>query len=192
MAESHSIIKSITGFIKDHLKIVNAQPEIKIEFDRSFVPLEYKQALRQIWEEILKDLDENPRLVLSREWTDLTWMWERYEKISIKEDNILLELSGAKYPMPGSKPPKAEETRLSRSEYSDGQITAMLPGFLNSLTTATPEKKRAVFISVSAAVRSEVTDDELVRKVADDVMQRLVLRKLIKGEEEKEEILRSS
>lgn len=32
------------------------------------------------------------------------------------------------------------------------------------------------------SVRGEVTDDELVRRVGDEVMQRLVLRSLVKGE----------
>lgn len=174
------IINSVTEFIKRALKTVEAQPGIKIEFDSSSVPFEYKQALRETWEEILKELDENPGLVLKREWSDYKWSWERVERISIREDNIVLELSGPKYPMPGSKPVEQEEAKMTQVEYSDQNITQMLPQFLNHLSTASPDKKRAVYISVSAAVRGEVTDDELVRKVGDDVMQRLVLRSLIK------------
>lgn len=174
------IINSITEFIKHHLKTVEVQPEIKIDFDRSFVTFEYKQVMREMWEEILKELDENPGLVLKREWSDNKWSWDRAERISIREGNIVLELYGAKYPMPGSKPIETEGVKQSQVEYSDNNITQILPQFLNYLSTASPDKKRAVLISVSAAVRGEVTDDELVRKVGDDVMQRLVLRSLIK------------
>ena len=174
------IINSITEYIVQHLRTVNAQPEININFERNYISFDYKQALRAMWEDILKELDENPGLVLSREWINYDYSWERFEKIQIRENNIVLELSGSRYPMPGSKPIKTEEAKMSQAEYSDQNIIQMLPQFLNHLSTATPEKKRAVFISVSAAVRGEVTDDELVRKVGDDVMQRLVLRNLVK------------
>lgn len=179
-----SIINSITSFIKNHLKTIEAQPEIQIVFSPSFTSEDYKQALREMWEEILKELEVNPQAVLNREWTNYEWLWERIEKIKVKEDNVVLELIGPKYPMPGSRVIKPEEPKQSQVEYSDQNITLMLPQFLNHLSTASPDKKRAVFISVSAAVRGEVTDDELVRKVGDDVMQRLVLlRSLIKEPE---------
>ncbi len=178
-----SIINSITSFIKNHLKTIEAQPEIQIVFSPSFTSEDYKQALREMWEEILKELEVNPQAVLNREWTNYEWLWERIEKIKVKDDNVVLELIGPKYPMPGSRFIKPEEPKMSQVEYSDQNITQMLPQFLNHLSNATREKKRAVFISVSAAVRGEVTDDELVRKVGDDVMQRLVLRSLIKEPE---------
>jgi hypothetical protein len=178
MAESNKLIKSITGFIKDHLKTVNVQPEIKIDFDPSFISDDYRLALRETWNDILKEVDENPQIVLKRKWNNYEWNWERNEDIDIKEDNIVLKLTSPKYPMVGSKSLNANEPIKTQVQTSEDSLSAMLPNFLHNLALATPEKKRAVYISVSAAVRGEVTDDELVRKVADDVMQRLVLKKL--------------
>lgn len=176
----NKLLETVAGFLKGHLISVQAQPEINVDFGASYnVSREHKLALRTQWEDLLKEFEAAPKVVVKRSWSEFTWSWERREHIEARIDGIILELRGPEYPMPGTKPAQ-QEVSMTEESHATKRIDEALPIVLNFLGHASPEKKQAVLSAVSYAIRGTVSDDELIRKVSDDVIRTLSLRGLLK------------
>lgn len=120
------MFEKVAQFFQQRKTEVRIQPEIQIDY-HAYAPDDVKVALKDQWEQLLKEIEKNPEMVKSRAWLSWGNGSNRKEEIVVVIDNVLIKLEGPDYSNPNYRP-SGEPPRISPQE----QANENLDGFISS------------------------------------------------------------
>jgi hypothetical protein len=91
------MLEKIVKFFQSRTMSMEIQPTIRVSY--SSWEAEINLALKEEWEDLLKELDENPKIIKNRKWTSYSGDM-RQEEMILQIDGIVIELTGPRYPDP--------------------------------------------------------------------------------------------
>lgn len=118
------MFERIVQFFKARKVTTAIQPKIEVDYGYySYYHEAIELALKQQWEELLQELEAEPSLVKSREWSSYTTSdGKRHENIILEIDGVVLRLEGPYYADPDWKkplPPTPKSEEQSANEAID-------------------------------------------------------------------------
>jgi hypothetical protein len=147
------MFEKVFEFFKTRKTTTEIQPDISIDYGLICVGDDVEAILRQQWEGLLVEIEQNPSIeLIKRTWSSYGGR-ERYEQITLSIDSVRLKLRGVRYPDPAwTEPHREHRTETEQgNDTIDSLIsqTAMVWGL-----THCSERKYEAFIEFLKATRA--------------------------------------
>jgi len=150
------MFERVIQFFKSRKTVASVQPRIDVNY-WSYGDEAISLELRKQWEALLKELESDPSIIKSREWSTYTHDGTRKEEIVIDLDGVIIKLEGPYYPDPDwTKPqPVSPKTETEKGNEAVDQLIARTE-MLWGITHCSERKFEALieFLKATRASRS--------------------------------------
>ena len=149
------ILSNVVQFFRSRKVAANVWPEIRVDYDRSYIWDEaVKVVLREQWEQLRAELAKNPSVIKSQGWNEYR-EGQRQEELVLEIEGVNFKIHGPYYPNPAYQrptppPPKTPEQQGNETIDNFLQSTNILWG----LTHCSDDKFNTLIEFMRATRRS--------------------------------------